>query len=272
MAWRLGSSGAVLALALLGCGTFVQAESATEGDDGSSGTGGTTNATVSPSTSGSTDSASGGPGSTPSTSNSDTSGTDPTGTSDTEPSKSDTDTSTGFEPSASGTSTTGSDTEETATQDVGSTGPLVCDEADIEPNGDPVNGVTQPLPNQFCGAPASTVSGTLLDGSDLDAFVYLGVWNCGDSNNPNHRVEVEGPVTACIFPLCPNDITTETNCIAGTSTTVNGVQGCCSDDTAIADVNCVVFGGDESATGFILVESDAAECTDYTVTYAVDDA
>jgi len=272
MVWRNGSGSVAFALALAGCTSFVDAEGGTDGDSTQTEGTATTNATVSLSTSGATDSASGGPGTAPVTSNSDTTDTNPTDASNTDPSESDTDPSTGPDSPTTGLSTTGSDTGEGTTADAESTGSSVCDEADVEPNGDPGGGVSQDLDDQFCGTPASMVDGTLLDENDLDAFLYFGPWNCGSDNNPNHRVEVQGPVTACIFPLCPGDISTETNCITGAAATFNGVSGCCSDDSAIADVNCVVPGGDESAFGFILVESDAAECTDYTVTYAVDDA
>lgn len=277
MVWRHGSGSVALALALAGCTSFVNAEGGTEGSsDDSTGTGDaeTTNATVNLSTSGATDSASGGPGTAPVTSNSDTSDTNPTDASNTDPSESDSDTdpSTGSGPGSTGASTTDGDTGEGTTEGGESTGPSVCEEADAEPNGDPINGVTQELPDQFCDTPDSTVAGTLLDEDDLDAFVFFGVWECGNDNNPNHRIEVDGAVTACVFPLCPNGIPTETNCIAGTPATANEVDGCCSNDTAIADVNCVVMGGDESAFSFILVESSEAECTDYTITYAVDDS
>ncbi len=154
---------------------------------------------------------------------------------------------------------------------VETTGPAVCNEADIEPNGNPVDGESQDLPDQFCGSAASVVSGTLLDDEDLDAFVYFGEWDCGSTNNPNHRVEVDGPVTACVFPLCPLGNPTDTICLSGTAATVNGVAGCCSDDVAVADVNCQNT-PDESSLGFLLVESADAACTDYTLTYAFDDA
>lgn len=276
MVWRQGSSSVVLALALVGCGTFVQAESGTDGEDGSSGTAGTTNTTVSPPTSGGTDSASGGPGTTPVTTNSDTSETNPTDPSDSATSGPTTETGDPPTSSTAGETTDPSDPTDTTgpgegTEETGeeTTGPQPCVQDDAEPNDDPNNAID--MGTQACEAAPNTFMGTLGDVSDLDWFEYYGQWNCGSSNNPNHVLSVTGDVEICWFPLCAFG-SEEVQCLSGTSVTSgDGFAGCCSADQIVGDVNCT-FTGDESATGVVFVATDDKKliCENYEIEFSVE--
>ncbi len=216
-----------------------------------------------------------------------TQGTDPSGPGpSTDTASTDASQSRGDETGPADTSSTGgetSDSEPTGASDSDPTGgaesgaesdsePGKCIQLDEEPNGLDDPSEIQSLGEQFCDDAPSMLQGTLLDDADLDVFVYDGIWDCGNANDPNHVVTVVGGVDACLFPVCEGT-GTETFCIQGSITTTDdGIVGCCSNDVIVADVNCTVT-FDETALGFISVSPPAPDtCYDYTLTYAVEDA
>lgn len=279
MAWLHGSGCVALALAVAGCGSFVQAETATDGDGGSSGTTGTTNATVGLPTSGGTGTGGAGPGTTPVTSNSDASGTDPTDPTDpsnTGPTESDSsdpttsstagDSSGGTDPIES-TSGTGDGTEETGQE---TTGPQPCVQDDMEPND--VVGDANDMGTQTCDAAPNTFMGTFDDDGDVDLFFYYGQWVCGNDNEPNHVLTVTGEAQVCWFPLCDFGVE-QVNCLSGTDVTSgDGFAGCCSTDEVVGDINCLNT-GDETATGVVIVSPVSKElvCVNYEIAFSVED-
>lgn len=276
----------VAIVALAGCTSFAQGETDGGSEDGPTSSVGTAadNGTASPSTSGASGSGgSGGPGSATVTSNSATSATsegDPSTNSNTNPSASDAESGrTGSDGSSDDDATSatavssGPDTDTQGSDSDGeSTGNAECVESDIEPNDDIFNDDVQDVGAQPCDATAATFDGTMFDTDDTDWFIYEGTWNCGNSANPNHTVEVtSGNVSVCVFPVCAEiDDDTETTCLAGTAVFEKGSVGCCSDTLAIADVNCAPFQPDETAFGFVRIRTDAEdECADYSVEYSV---
>lgn len=269
MVWLHGSSSVALALALAGCGTFVQAESGTDGEDGSSGTSGGTNATVTPSTSGETNSGSGGPGTTPVTSSSGTTTTDPTNTTTTDPS----DTIGPTTSSTAGESTEGTDPTETTsgtgetTDDTGeeSTGPGVCEPIDTRPNGSPDEAAE--LGEIPCGRMTYDFNGTIEDGGDVDWIEFFGDWTCG-SPNPQVVVDVvDDNVEVCVTPQCALPATAFYGCVEGSNWNEGGDLGCCSTNRVEMNVNCANT-DNESLVARIRVRNNKAVCEDYTVQYA----
>lgn len=278
-----------------GCTSFVgAATSDTEGDDGSSSSSETSAAslTTAPSSDAASDTAMSDSDSASSTATTTTNGTtDPTrgtgpsgsgpttDTASTDPSDSDADSgdtgiaeteSTGAEDG--GTDSSGASDSDPTTDSDSDSDTGACVEQDEEPNGLDAKGEFQELGDQFCDDAPSSVDGTIFDENDLDVFRYVGVWDCGNVNNPNHVVEVTGGVDACLFPACEGT-GTETVCIEGSVvTTEGGLVGCCSTNLIVADVNCT-FNADETASGFMSVSPPAPDaCFDYTLTYSVEDA
>ncbi len=276
MAWGDGLRNEALALCVLlaGCASFVEADSSDggAGSSGSSSGGGTTSGALPEPSAASAD---GSASDTPATSST-TTGPD----SDTTPDPSDpplptdsdpvetgsTDGTTGSESTTGGdASASGVDPEETGGD---TTGPMQCQQDDEEPNGMSSEAVA--LGVQGCGASASAFSGTLETAEDDDWFTYDAPWTCGSANNPNHVINPTEGVSACWFPLC-NFGSEQINCIAGTPvpSAVN-VQGCCSGDIIIGDLNCSLS-SDESSQAYIAVYTtqETLECVDYEVSFQV---
>lgn len=273
MVWRYGWSGVALSLALVGCSNFVEAETG-PGDGDSSGTNGTTNATVTPSTSGQTDSATGGTDTTRPTSGSNT---DPTLASNTNPSESDTtdpvtssatdDTDQTTDPTGGAT---GDDTDtDTDTTGDETTGPGPCVQADMEAN-DMFEDI-QDIGTQTCEASASSFTGTLLDANDLDRFTFNSAYSeesCG-TGEPDHVYTSSGPVELCAQGFCTAGPTTAVYCDEGEISEVNGFEYCCSTETVRLDIECNT--PTEATVAYIAVRAnaEALECAEYSFTYAV---
>ncbi len=142
---------------------------------------------------------------------------------------------------------------------------------DPEPNGNPATKQFVDEGTQTCGDPASVFSGTLLDGSDDDWFVYYGAWICGTTNTPDHVISVDaGDVSLCAYMICPGPNGQVVNCTSGTPDENNGFPGCCDDDLIIADVDCEDT-DDDSAFAYVEVTSGDAVCEHYDIHYEVVD-
>ena len=267
-------------MALAGCSNFVASGQAETDDGSASGSPSTGEATTgagtdsaSSGTSQGTATGTGGTSDLPDPTLPDPTAPDPTSadaTGETTDSAGETEASTTGTPSE----TDGED-ETGSAEDTGSaetTGPMVCMQADAEPNGNPAADELQELGEQSCSDDPSTVDGTIVDAGDFDVFTYFGNWNCISLNDPNHVVTVEGDVEVCLFPICPGANTSVT-CLQGTEMTNNGNPGCCGSNIITANVNCQGT-VNESATGFMLVSGleDEPVCVDYTLTYDVVDA
>ena len=174
-------------------------------------------------------------------------------------------------PISAGTSTdTGSSSGSSSDAESGSdasTGPMVCDQLDTEPNDTYLE--SQELPDQPCAVAAATLEGTLEDETDVDRFRFDSPWTSLDCGNgdPDHIYTVQGPVELCASPGCPSAMGSFT-CEDGTVTNFSGFDYCCGTESVRIDVTCTLS---PSSAGFVIVRPDAdtLECADYSVTYQV---
>ena len=149
------------------------------------------------------------------------------------------------------------------------TGPMICEQQDTEPNDLDNADEFVDLGSIGCGPTQYDFAGTIEDGNDEDWLGYGGAWDCGATNDPQVFIDVTGNnVEVCVSPACVVNTTAYYTCAEGTNWTVDGGDyGCCSTDVVRMNVNCGAT-TNESLVASIRVRSGDAVCEDYALSYA----
>jgi hypothetical protein len=182
-----------------------------------------------------------------------------------------TDTTGSVDPSTTSGESTSSD-ESTSGDPSTTTGMMMCDQVDDEPNDDPMNMQSQMQAAIDCDDGAKQFMGTLADPGDEDWHFYSAADINGCNNGSNIvttlHVTADAPVVVCGYIYCTQTMTTDVVCNTGTATM--GFPGCCLDATADGtldmDHNCPSNNND-SALVFVSVLAAPIECVDYTIEY-----
>lgn len=178
---------------------------------------------------------------------------------------------TSVDPSTTSGESTSAD-ESTSGDPSTTTGTMVCNEVDMEPNDDVMNMQSQMQAGIDCDDGAKQFMGTLADPGDADWHYYNAADANGCSNGSNIvttiKVTADAPVVVCGYVYCTQTATTDVNCTTGTETM--GYPGCCLDPTADGTLdmnhNCPSNNND-SAIVFVGVFMAMLECVDYTIEY-----
>lgn len=165
---------------------------------------------------------------------------------------------------------TTTDTTTTTGPDTTTTGQL-CTDPGPEPNNLESDAVE--LGDLVCNADAQTFTGVLDDNTDVDWFVYHGVYNdCGIIAGDPEATQVltaGATIRMCVFAECDQG-PVEFECEDGATMSLSpeGRPGCCNQGDVHFTLDCT-DGGDESARIYIrLDQGPAGACVDYAVEYS----
>lgn len=175
--------------------------------------------------------------------------------------------------------TTGGDASTTAvdpgtTSGDDTTGGVVCNAADAEPNDDESTAVK--ATDKKCKQLISQFSGVLAGAADVDWWTYTATWGngCGAGTpRPSHTLITAPGVRMCVYLACTTDGAAEMFDCGGATDDVSpgGDPGCCSGVGNLAfEFSCE--GAEDSARVHVRVdEAPLDACFDYAVTYTYND-
>lgn len=113
---------------------------------------------------------------------------------------------------------------------------------------------------------ASSFSGVLADGSDVDWYTYSGVDTLGYTVDPTRSFSA-GQFRVCKFAECINAAPTTVTCNDGSSSATSpaGRKGCCYTSAFSIDVDCE--GEDDDTKIYVRVDQATSACASYTISY-----
>lgn len=102
--------------------------------------------------------------------------------------------------------------------------------------------------------------GVIVDDADSDWWVLDGGTDCGEGFYQAF-LDTSIDLTLCLFPTCQGGQVAMVECIkGGSSTEVEGLEGCCGDGGVVVSIDCTFNG---PVVPYVLVTGQGAECSEY---------